>query len=74
MEWAEIAPLIALGVGALGFAGIWHKLGRMESKVDLALRMMREHTHADGSPATASVPVEGNYRHIILPGFRACYK
>ena len=60
MEWTEVAPLVALGVGALGLAGIWYKLGRIESKVDLALRMMRDHTHADGSPATAPIPAEGD--------------
>ena len=60
MEWTEIAPLVALGVGALGLAGIWYKLGRIESKVDLALRMMRYHTHVDGSPATAPIPAEGD--------------
>ena len=43
MEWTEIAPLVALGVGALGLSGIWYKLERIESKVDSALRMMRDH-------------------------------
>ena len=58
MEWTAIAPLVALGVGALGLAGIRYKLGRIESKVDLAMRMMRDHTHADGSPARAPIPAD----------------
>ena len=60
MEWTEIAPLVTLGVGTLGLAGLWYKLGRIESKVDLAMRMMRDHTYADGSPATAPIPAEGD--------------
>lgn len=30
------------------------------SLVRLALQVMREHTHADGSPATTPIPVDGN--------------
>lgn len=29
-------------------------------EVRLILQVMREHTHADGSPATTPVPVDGN--------------
>ena len=29
-------------------------------EIRLVLQALREHTHADGSPATAPIPVEGN--------------
>ena len=29
-------------------------------EIRLILQVMREHTHADGSPATTPVPVDGN--------------
>ena len=67
MEWTEIAPLVALGVGALGLPGIRYKLGRIESKLDLALRMMWDHTHAGGSPVRAAMPAEGDKRNTMRP-------
>ena len=61
MDWPTIAPLLALVVAVLmGIAAIWYKLGRMEAKMDLALLALREHTHADGSPATTPVPVDAD--------------
>ena len=61
MDWPAIAPLFALGVGALlGIAAIWYKVGRMEAKLDLTLRALREHTHADGSAASTPIPVEAD--------------
>ena len=61
MEWQFIAPLYALVGGALlGLSAVWYKLGRMENKLDMALKVMRDHTHADGSRATTPIPADAD--------------
>jgi len=58
-DWSAAAPLLALvGAVLVAMGAIWHRLGRMEHKIDTALRALREHTHADGSPATAPIPAD----------------
>ncbi len=56
MDLTIIAPWATLAVGALGLAGIWYRLGRIEGKLDFTLRALREHTRSDGGAALTPIP------------------